>query len=95
MGLNQAMEEQDRLIREALASAPRSLVRFAPEKGKLDCRLKRMNEREPRKLTEEDVKRAAQILDEAWSKPYFALDEIMASLLERRDHRIPGRGSGK
>lgn len=81
MGLNQAMEEQDRLIREALASAPRSLVRFAPEKGKIDYRLKRMNERKPRMLTEADVKRAAQLLDEAGSVPYITLDEIMASLL--------------
>lgn len=76
------MEEQDRLIREALASAPRSLARFAPEKGKLDCRLKRMNERVPRKLTEADVKRAAQILDKAWSAPYITLDENMALLLD-------------
>lgn len=71
MGRNQLIEEQDRMIREALASAPRSLVRFAPEKGKLDCRLKRMNEREPRKLTEADVKRAAQLLNEACSGPPF------------------------
>ena len=74
-------KERERRIREALASAPRSLVRFAPEKGKLDCRLKRMNEREPRKLTEADVKRAAQLLDEAGSEPYITLDEIMASML--------------
>ena len=35
-------KEQDRRIREALASETSSLVRFAPEKGKIDCRLKRM-----------------------------------------------------
>lgn len=69
MGINQAMEEQDRLIREALASAPRSLVRFAPEKGKIDYRLKRMNERKPRKPTEDDIMRAAKLLEEAESTP--------------------------
>lgn len=88
-------KEQDRLIREALASAPRSLVRYVPEKGKLDCRLKRMSERALRKLTKADVTRAAQLLDEAGSEPYITLDEIVASLLERRGYRIPGRGSGK
>lgn len=95
MGLNQAMEEQDRLIREALASAHRSLVQFAPEKGKLDCRLKRMNERKPSKLTEGDVKRAAQLLDEAWSGPPFTSGVFMAKMLEDVYYRIPGRGSGK
>ena len=74
-------KERARRIREALENEPGALVWFAPEKGKIDCRLKRMNEREPRKLTEADVKRAAQILDKAWSEPYITLDEIMASLL--------------
>lgn len=92
-------KERERRIREALANAPRSLVRFAPEKGKLDCRLKRMNEREPKKLTEADVKRAAQILDKAWSEPYITLDEIMASLLaetniERAAKLLKEAGSG-
>lgn len=88
-------KERERRIREALASATSSLVRFAPEKGKIDCRLKRMSERALRKLTKADVTRAAQILDKAWSEPYITLDEIVASLLERRGYRIPGRGSGK
>jgi hypothetical protein len=88
-------KERARRIREELENQPRPLVRFAPEKGKLDCRLKRMSERALRKLTKADVTRAAQLLDKAWSEPYITLDEIMESLLERRDYRIPGRGSGK
>lgn len=40
-----------------------------------------MIKRKPRKLTEADVKRAEQLLDEAGSEPYITLDEIMASML--------------
>lgn len=87
-------KERERRIREALASAPRSLVRFAPEKGKLDCRLKRMNEREPRKLTEADVKRAAQLLDEAGNGPPFTSGVFLATLLEDGHYRIPEGGAG-
>ncbi len=81
-------------IREALDHVSRKVVQFAPEKGKLDCRLKRMNEREPRKLTEADVKRAAQILDKAWSGPPFTSGVFLATLLEDEYYRIPEGGAG-
>lgn len=85
--------EQEVRIREALKHVSRKVVQFAPEKGKLDCRLKRMNEREPRKLTEADVKRAAQILDKAWREPYITLDEIVALQLESGYYKIPEGGA--
>lgn len=86
MGINKAMEEQDRMIREALESAPRSLVRFAPEKGKIDYRLKRMNERKPRKLNAADIMLAEKLLEEAERQPpQVCMVEIIGARLARRD----------
>lgn len=85
--------EKEERIREALEHVGSKIVRFATEKGKLDCRLKRMNERAPRKLTAGDVKRAAQLLDEAWSGPPFTSGLFLAALLEDVYYRIPEGGA--
>lgn len=82
-------------IREALGTAPRSLVRFAPDKGKLDCRLIHLSEQKRRKLTEADVKRAERLLLDAEPQPPITAGQILVALIENGYYRLPARGNGK